>query len=137
MTQPHAHNCDSNRILRASLMYFVCIHFFPISLSSRFRCLMHYSLADAMQPNGGKFIAFDHITFYVGNAKQAASYYTTRLGFKPCAYQGLETGHRKFAKHVVRQNKVNLSRTYCNCADHCSTFTVHCSVCVCRPVGNG
>jgi len=58
------------------------------------------------EPNGGKFIAFDHITFYVGNAKQAASYYTTRLGFAPYAYQGLETGSRKFARHVVRQNKI-------------------------------
>jgi len=58
------------------------------------------------KPNGGKFIAFDHITFYVGNAKQAASYYTTRLGFEPYAYQGLETGSRKFARHVVKQNKI-------------------------------
>lgn len=51
-------------------------------------------------------MCFDHITFYVGNAKQAASYYTTRLGFEPLAYQGLETGNRQFAKHVVKQNKV-------------------------------
>jgi len=42
----------------------------------------------------------------VGNAKQAASYYTTRLGFEPYAYQGLETGNRKFARHVVKQNKI-------------------------------
>lgn len=40
--------------------------------------------------------------FYV----QAASYYCTRLGFEPLAYKGLETGCRKFAAHVVRQNKV-------------------------------
>lgn len=58
------------------------------------------------QPQGGKFVCFDHITFYVGNAKQAASYYTTRMGFEPAAYQGLETGHRQFVRHVVRQNKV-------------------------------
>jgi 4-hydroxyphenylpyruvate dioxygenase len=37
---------------------------------------------------------------------QAASYYCTRLGFEPLAYQGLETGSRKVAAHVVRQNKV-------------------------------
>lgn len=42
----------------------------------------------------------------MGNAKQAASYYTTRMGFEPVAYQGLETGHRQFARHVVKQNKV-------------------------------
>lgn len=58
------------------------------------------------KPSGGKFVCFDHITFFVGNAKQAASYYTTRFGFESLAYQGLETGNRQFAKHVVRQNKV-------------------------------
>lgn len=53
-------------------------------------------------------MSFDHLLFYVGNAKQAASYYVTRLGFEYLAYQGLETGHRKYAKHVVKQNKVIL-----------------------------
>ncbi len=38
------------------------------------------------RPSIGKFIKFDHLTFYVGNAKQAASYYTTRLGFEFAAY---------------------------------------------------
>lgn len=28
------------------------------------------------------------------------------MGFEPLAYQGLETGSRKFAKHVIKQNKV-------------------------------
>lgn len=62
---------------------------------------LHY-----FQPEAGKFLSFDHLTFYVGNAKQAASYYTTRLGFEPLGYQGLETGERRFAKHAVRQNKI-------------------------------
>ena len=30
--------------------------------------------------------AFDHILWFVGNAKQAASYYVTRMGFKHVAY---------------------------------------------------
>jgi hypothetical protein len=30
--------------------------------------------------------AFDHILWYVGNAKQVASYYVTRMGFKHIAY---------------------------------------------------
>src|SRR5437016_5707272 len=30
--------------------------------------------------------AFDHVLWYVGNAKQAASYYVARLGFKHVAY---------------------------------------------------
>lgn len=60
-----------------------------------------------IKPEGGKFLTFDHVTFWVSNAKQAASYYVTRLGFEPLAYQGLETGSRKLAKHVVRQNDVS------------------------------
>ena len=34
----------------------------------------------------------DHVTFWVGNAKQAASFYTSRFGFEYYAYKGLETG---------------------------------------------
>lgn len=58
------------------------------------------------KPKAGKFLSFDHLTFYVGNAKQAASYYTTRMGFEPLGYQGLETGNRQYAKHAVKQNKI-------------------------------
>ncbi|KAG8235646.1 hypothetical protein J437_LFUL013638 [Ladona fulva] len=135
------------------------------------------------KPDGGRFLSFDHITFWVGNAKQkakergaivvkgiteesdehgtiryaivktygdtthtfverskykglfmpgyhpplhgdallskllydcyekiktfqAASFYCARMGFEPLAYQGLETGSRKVAAHVVRQNKI-------------------------------
>ncbi|XP_017779322.1 PREDICTED: 4-hydroxyphenylpyruvate dioxygenase [Nicrophorus vespilloides] len=58
------------------------------------------------KPKFGKFLCFDHLTFNVGNAKQAASYYVTRLGFEPLAYKGLETGSRKYAAHAVRQNKI-------------------------------
>jgi 4-hydroxyphenylpyruvate dioxygenase len=32
------------------------------------------------------FQAFDHVLWYVGNAKQAASYYIARMGFKHVAY---------------------------------------------------
>jgi 4-hydroxyphenylpyruvate dioxygenase len=46
---------------------------------------------------------FDHLRFTVTNAKQAASYYCTRLGFEHVAYRGLETGSREVASHVVRQ----------------------------------
>ncbi|XP_021934058.1 4-hydroxyphenylpyruvate dioxygenase isoform X2 [Zootermopsis nevadensis] len=58
------------------------------------------------KPDKGRFLHFDHLTFWVGNAKQAASYYCTRLGFEPMAYQGLETGSRKVSAHVVRQNQI-------------------------------
>uniref|UniRef100_A0A672YL39 4-hydroxyphenylpyruvate dioxygenase n=1 Tax=Sphaeramia orbicularis TaxID=375764 RepID=A0A672YL39_9TELE len=49
---------------------------------------------------------FDHLTFWVGNAKQAASYYCNKLGFEPLAYQGLETGSRDVVSHAVKQGKI-------------------------------
>jgi len=55
------------------------------------------------KPARGKFIRFDHIEWWVGNAKQAASFYCARLGFQPLAYKGLETGSRKVACHAVIQ----------------------------------
>uniref|UniRef100_A0A3Q2Y4M3 4-hydroxyphenylpyruvate dioxygenase n=1 Tax=Hippocampus comes TaxID=109280 RepID=A0A3Q2Y4M3_HIPCM len=54
----------------------------------------------------GQFLCFDHLTFWVGNAKQAASFYCTKLGFEPFAYQGLETGSRDAVSHAVKQGKV-------------------------------
>jgi 4-hydroxyphenylpyruvate dioxygenase len=44
---------------------------------------------------------YDHITWYVGNAKQAATYYITRMGFRLVAKRGLETGSRNIASWVV------------------------------------
>lgn len=58
------------------------------------------------RPEIGVFYGFDHVTFWVGNAKQAASYYCSRLGFEYEAYQGLETGERQFATHVVRNGQI-------------------------------
>jgi len=58
------------------------------------------------RPEIGVFYGFDHVTFWVGNAKQAASYYCSRLGFEYEAYQGLETGSRDFATHVVRNGTI-------------------------------
>ncbi|PYH80912.1 4-hydroxyphenylpyruvate dioxygenase [Aspergillus uvarum CBS 121591] len=50
---------------------------------------------------GPEYVGFDHITWYVGNAKQAASYYVTRLGFEHAAYRGPETGSRNIVSYVV------------------------------------
>ncbi|XP_038058904.1 4-hydroxyphenylpyruvate dioxygenase-like isoform X2 [Patiria miniata] len=58
------------------------------------------------KPEKGRFIAFDHLTFWVGNAKQAASYYCARMGFEPYAYKGLETGSREVVSHAVKQDKI-------------------------------
>ncbi|KAK7146230.1 hypothetical protein R3I93_013852 [Phoxinus phoxinus] len=54
----------------------------------------------------GRFVCFDHITFWVGNAKQAASYYCNKLGFEPLAYRGLETSSRDVVSHAVKQGKI-------------------------------
>ena len=65
----------------------------------------------------------DHIEFYVGNAKQAAHFYQSALGFQPVAYSGPETGVRERASYVVRQNKITFVmttpiRTKHSIADH-------------------
>lgn len=54
------------------------------------------------KPEKGKFLKFDHIEWWVGNAKQAASFYCARMGFQPFAYKGLETGHRTTACHAIK-----------------------------------
>jgi 4-hydroxyphenylpyruvate dioxygenase len=61
------------------------------------------------RPEIGRFFGFDHVVFWVGNAKQAASFYTSRFGFEYLAYQGLETGERKVATHVVRKGKITFA----------------------------
>jgi len=58
------------------------------------------------KPEVGRFVAFDHIKFWVGNAKQAAHFYCSRFGFHPFCYRGLETGSRDVASHAVKQNKI-------------------------------
>ncbi|XP_071946372.1 4-hydroxyphenylpyruvate dioxygenase-like [Antedon mediterranea] len=58
------------------------------------------------KPDAGRFLCFDHVTFWVGNAKQAATFYCTRMGFEPYAYKGLETGSRDVVSHVIKQDKI-------------------------------
>lgn len=53
-----------------------------------------------------EYRGYDHVTWWVGNAKQTAQYYITRMGFEPVAYRGLETGSRFIASHVVQNNGV-------------------------------
>lgn len=49
---------------------------------------------------------FDHIEFYVGNAKQAAYYFSNAWGFTPIAYAGLETGVRTHSSYVLEQGNI-------------------------------
>jgi len=65
-----------------------------------------YTAAKGEKPSVGTFLSFDHMTFWVGNAKQAAAWYCFSFGFEPYAYKGLETGSRKVVSHAIRQDKI-------------------------------
>ncbi|CAH6778907.1 Hpd [Phodopus roborovskii] len=58
------------------------------------------------KPERGRFLHFHSVTFWVGNAKQAASFYCNKMGFEPMAYRGLETGSREVVSHVIKQGKI-------------------------------
>jgi len=53
----------------------------------------------------------DHVELYVGDAGQAAYYYTRAFGFRRVAYMGLETGARDRVSHVVEQGRIRLVLT--------------------------
>src|SRR3954468_4668207 len=66
----------------------------------------HRGLQDYMPLNG-----VDHVELFVGNAKQAAFFYTRAFGFQLVAYSGLETGVRDRASYVLRQAPIRLVLT--------------------------
>jgi 4-hydroxyphenylpyruvate dioxygenase len=51
-------------------------------------------------------LGFDHLEFYVGNAKQAAQFYASCFGFAQIAYRGLETGSREIASYVLEHGAI-------------------------------
>jgi 4-hydroxyphenylpyruvate dioxygenase len=53
----------------------------------------------------------DHVEFYVGNAAQAAFFFTHAYGFTETAYAGLETGRRDRVSHVLEQGRIRLVLT--------------------------
>src|SRR5215207_4553062 len=53
----------------------------------------------------------DHVEMYVGNAAQAAFYFTHAFGFTETAYAGLETGRRDRVSHVLEQGRIRLVLT--------------------------
>jgi 4-hydroxyphenylpyruvate dioxygenase len=61
--------------------------------------------------NTTSYHGYDSVHWYVGNAKQAAAFYVTRMGFQRVAYRGLETGSRSVASHVVRNGDVTFILT--------------------------
>jgi len=68
--------------------------------------------ASAVLPSSiASYRGYDHVHWYVGNAKQAASYYITRMGFKRVAYRGLETNSRAVCSHVIRNGSITFVLT--------------------------
>ena len=61
---------------------------------------------DAMPVHG-----IDHVEFYVGNAAQAAYFFTRAYGFTETAYAGLETGRRDRVSHVLEQGRIRIVLT--------------------------
>ena len=61
---------------------------------------------------------FDHVQFYVGNAKQAAAYYEHCFGFTNTAYRGLETGSRDLVSYVMDQGRIRFVLTTALSPDH-------------------
>jgi 4-hydroxyphenylpyruvate dioxygenase len=62
--------------------------------------------ADVMPVHG-----IDHLELFVGNAAQAAYFYTRAFGFTETAYRGLETGSRDRVSHVLEQGRIRLVLT--------------------------
>lgn len=63
-------------------------------------------------------LSFDHLEFYVGNAKQAATFYKTLFGFTNTAYRGLATGSRKVASYLMEQGNIRFVLSTALSPDH-------------------
>ena len=55
--------------------------------------------------------ALDHVQFAVGNAKQAAHFYSSAFGMTCVAYRGPETGSRDVAQYVLTSGKARFLLT--------------------------
>jgi 4-hydroxyphenylpyruvate dioxygenase len=53
----------------------------------------------------------DHLSFVVGNAKQAAHYYSTAFGMTCVAYRGPEQGQRDYAQYVMTSGRARFVLT--------------------------
>ncbi len=58
-----------------------------------------------------ELLDWDHLHFYVGNAKQAAYFYATAFGFRITAYAGPETGVPGSASYLLEQNELRFVLT--------------------------
>ena len=66
---------------------------------------------DQMVKSVAGYQGYDSVHWYVGNSKQAAAFYVTRMGFEEIAFRGLETGSRVVASRVVRNGDVTFVLT--------------------------
>jgi 4-hydroxyphenylpyruvate dioxygenase len=69
---------------------------------------------------------YDHIEFYVGNAKQAAHFYDRVFGFRPVGKLGLETGVRDRASYLMQQGNIRFVFTSALSPD--SEINRHCAL---------
>src|SRR5437764_1222169 len=67
---------------------------------------MAHELADDFPVEG-----VDYVHFAVGNAKQAAHYYSTAFGMSVTAYRGPETGSRDVASYVLESGSARFVLT--------------------------
>ncbi|KAE9965437.1 hypothetical protein BLS_007658 [Venturia inaequalis] len=66
-------------------------------------------LRQTVQPTStSTYEGYHSITWWVNNAKQAASYYVARMGFKPLAKKDLTTGSRHIASHAIQNGNVTM-----------------------------
>jgi 4-hydroxyphenylpyruvate dioxygenase len=68
---------------------------------------------------------FDHVEFYVGNAKQAAYFYRLAFGFDAVAYRGPETGVHNLVSYALQHGTIRLVVTSALTPDHPVAEHVH------------
>ena len=63
-------------------------------------------------------MGIDHVEYYVGNARQAAHYYSTAFGFRVTGYRGPETGERDTVSWLVEQGDIRYVFTGAQAPEH-------------------
>ncbi len=69
------------------------------------------SVAHDVDPDPFPVVGMDHIRFAVGNARQAAHFYSTAFGMTCVAYRGPEQGYRDAAEYVLVSGRVRFVLT--------------------------
>jgi len=72
----------------------------------------------AQQEDFLPLMGIDHVEYYVGNARQAAYYYSKALGFKVTAYRGPETKYRDTVSWLCEQGDVRFVFTGAQGPEH-------------------